>query len=145
MFGARPLRRDTIDTPPRGVKWRLVKPRRTQDPVRAWRAESDCELRTEAGNMRARGGADYVVATRDNSRVIVRGDIFERSYEPLGGGLYRKRDDIVLRALTLTRPAIVHTLEGPQEAQAGDWLMLGIAGEIWPVPAAEAREKYDPA
>jgi hypothetical protein len=29
-------------------------------------------------------------------------------------------------------------------AEAGDWVMQGVAGELWPVPAAKALSKYEP-
>lgn len=77
-------------------------------------------------------------------RSVVKCDIFERTYEPLGGGLYRKRSDIVLRYFTLEEPATIETLEGLQDAEPGDWIMQGVAGEMWPVPRDKALEKYQP-
>jgi hypothetical protein len=66
-------------------------------------------------------------------------------YEPLGGGLYRKRTDVILRYFTLKRRVVVQTLEGPQAARPGDWIMQGVAGELWPISPEKAREKYEPA
>jgi hypothetical protein len=38
----------------------------------------------------------------------------------------------------------VKTLEGDQQAKPGDWIMQGVAGELWPVPREEALRKYEP-
>jgi hypothetical protein len=40
---------------------------------------------------------------------------------------------------------MVHTLEGDQKAAAGDWIVQGVTGELWPVPREKALKKYDPA
>ncbi len=138
----RERRRWVIDTPPENVDWRPIRPRANQPPVRARRAEADCTIETRAGALRARGGCDFIV-DYGASRAVVRGDIFERTYEPLGDGRYRKRTDVIFHAFTLDRPALVHTLEGPQKAEPGDWLIEGATGELWPVPHAEAVQKYE--
>lgn len=144
LFGAEPQLSDEIDAPPRGVRLRRVRPR-AGSATRAWRAEADCDIETSDGVLHARGGEDYVVAHTPEDRAVVRGDIFEVTYEPLGGGLYRKRSDVALHYFTLNRPVIVQTLEGPQRAAPGDWIMQGVAGELWPITPDKAREKYEPA
>ena len=108
-------------------------------------AESDCHVHTANGVLLARGARDYVLAHDPGEHSVVRRDIFEAMYESLGGGLYRKRTDVILRYFTLNRHVIVQTLEGPQAAQPGDWIMLGLKGELWPVSPDKAREKYQPA
>jgi hypothetical protein len=55
-----------------------------------------------------------------------------------------KRPDLVLRYFTLNRAIMVATLEGPQRAAAGDWIIEGVAGELWPVPRDKALTKYEP-
>ncbi|HRP11124.1 MAG TPA: hypothetical protein PLK37_08830 [Terricaulis sp.] len=144
-FGVRRRRRWVIDSPPENVDWRPVRPRANQTPVRARRAEADCIVETRGGQLRARGGRDFIVTYDHGGQAVVRGDIFERSYEPLGDGRFRKRTDVIFHAFELDRPAIVHTLEGPQSAEPGDWVVEGVAGELWPVPRAEAVKKYDDA
>lgn len=136
---------DVIDAPPDDVDWISLKPKPNQMPVRAWRAEADCDIRTKGGALHARGGEDYIVQYPSRDRSVVRGDIFERTYEALGGGLYRKRSDYIVRSFVLDGPALVHTLEGVQTAEAGDCVLQGTAGEMWTMPAAEAAEKYEPA
>lgn len=134
-----------IDSPPENVDWRPIRPRPNQPPVRARLAEADCTVETRAGVLNARGGLDYIVEYSPGRRSVVRGDIFERIYEPLGGGRFRKRTDVIFHAFTLDRPAIVHTLEGPQKAEPGDWVIEGVDGDLWPVARAEAVKKYDDA
>jgi len=146
VFGERPsYRRVIVETPPKAARWRSVRARELQPPVRAWRAEADHNVKTDRGSLRARGGEDFIVESKDGDHSVVRGDIFERTYEAVGGDLYRKRDDVELRYFTLDRPAVVKTLEGEQEAEPGDWIMQGVAGELWPVSRAEAERKYEHA
>ena len=143
--GGRSSRLGVLEEAPPGAVWRDIRPKPNQPPVRARRAEADCTVSTSQGDMRARGGLDYIVTYDLDDHSVVRAEIFERTYEPLGGGLYRKRSDIKLRYFTLDRPVLVHTLEGDQKAAAGDWIVQGVTGELWPVPREKALRKYDPA
>lgn len=95
--------------------------------------------------LKARGGKDYIIDYGGGDRAVVRGDVFELTYARNSDGGYVKRPDIVLRYFTLNRPVMVETLEGPQRAAAGDWIMQGVAGELWPVPVKKALAKYEPA
>lgn len=144
IFGERPpLKADAITEPPRGA--RMIEVRAKQSPAkRAWLAEGDCHVQTDHGVLEARGGEDYVLAHGPNDHAVIRKNIFEATYEPLGGGLYRKRTDVILRYFTLKRRVVVQTLEGPQVAAPGDWIMQGVEGELWPVSSEKAREKYEP-
>ncbi len=145
IFGERPTPRPaTLSEPPKGVKMREV--RAKEAPAkRAWLAEADCHIDTEHGVLQAHGGRDYVLAHGPGEHSVIRRDIFELMYEPLGGGLYRKRTDVIFRYFTLKRRVVVQTLEGPQAAKPGDWIMQGVKGELWPVSPEKAREKYEPA
>jgi hypothetical protein len=143
LFGRRP--RTVIEAPPEDAEWRWVRPKTNQRPVRAWQAESERTVRTAGGRLKARAHDDYIVQYDAGHRAVVRGDIFARTYEPLGGGLYRKRSDYAVRCFTLDRPALVHTFEGMQAAETGDCLMLGTAGEMWTMSAEELAAKYEPA
>lgn len=145
MFGRRPKPRLRLITePPNGVRMHKVRAREAP-AKRAWLAESDANVETEHGMLRARGGKDYILAHGPGEHSVIRRDIFETMYEPLGGGLFRKRTDLIFRYFTLKRRVVVQTLEGPQPAQPGDWIMQGVKGELWPVSPEKAREKYEPA
>ncbi|MEQ1819310.1 MAG: hypothetical protein ABL871_11940 [Terricaulis sp.] len=145
VFGQRPTPRpETISEPPPGVRMRQV--RAKEAPAkRAWLAEANAHVDTEHGVLQAHGGKDYVLAHGPGEHSVIRKDIFEAMYEPLGGGLFRKRTDIIFRYFTLKRRVVVQTLEGPQPALPGDWIMQGVKGELWPVSPQKAREKYEPA
>jgi hypothetical protein len=145
LFGGRSERLDEVFEPPLGVDLHPIRPKPNQPSVRARLAEADCALSTEQGKLTARGGLDYIVTYDLDDHAVVSAEIFERTYEPLGGGLYRKRSDIILRYFTLDHPVLVHTLEGDQKAAAGDWIVQGVTGELWPVPREKALKKYDPA
>jgi hypothetical protein len=147
IFGERPrAARTMIVEAPAGVVWCSIRPKAVQLPVRAWRAEANRDIETRHGVLHARGGEDFIVDHGDGRGcAVVQPDIFEQTYEPLGGGLYRKRTDIALRYFTLDHPAAIQTLEGEQHAQAGDWIIEGVNGELWPVPPDKALEKYEPA
>jgi len=136
---------EVIEQAPVNANWRRVRPKPNQRPLRAHRAEADTEVQGAHGKMRARGGQDYIVTHSPDDRAVVRGEIFGRTYEPLGGGLYRKRPDVVLRYFTLDRPVMVQTLEGLAKAGPGDWIMEGVTGELWPITEESARERYEPA
>jgi hypothetical protein len=145
LFGQRPTPRPPLLTePPNGVRMRKVRAREAP-AKRAWLAESDANVETEHGVLRARSGQDYVLAHGPGEHSVVRKDIFETMYEPLGGGLFRKRTDLIFRYFTLKRRVVVQTLEGPQPARPGDWIMQGVKGELWPISPDKAREKYEPA
>lgn len=143
IFGERP-RPALITEPPEGVVLHPIRPKAVQIPVRAWRAEADRDVETKEGVLYARGGEDFIIDHGEGSCAVVQPDIFERTYEPLGGGLYRKRTDVTLRYFTLDHAATIQTLEGAHHANKGDWIVQGVNGELWPVPPETAREKYEP-
>lgn len=145
LFGQKPASRlPTLKEPPKGVRMHEVRAREAP-AKRAWLAEADSCISTERGVLQARGGRDYVLAHGPGEHSVIRRDIFELMYEPLGGGLYRKRTDIIFRYFTLNRRVVVQTLEGPQAAKPGDWIMQGVKGELWPISPEKARENYEPA
>jgi hypothetical protein len=132
---------ETIDRPPAGVWWREVRPRQNGG-VRAAKATRDGVLATERGDQRYRAGQHYLVKHTNGDEFVVRADVFEATYRPMGDGRFAKRTDIVLRYFTLDRPVTVRTLEGPERAEAGDWIMEGVLGELWPIDATKARGLY---
>lgn len=144
LFGRRPdeTGRKVLKSPPRGADLIAVRPRASADEVRAEKAIRDGVIEAGGGKLSYRAGKDYVVEHADGRRAVVRADIFERMYRPLGDGRFSKRDDITLHYFTLSEPVMVRTLEGLQRAEPGDWIMQGVAGELWPVPAEQAERKY---
>ncbi|MEQ1493795.1 MAG: hypothetical protein ABL932_24960, partial [Terricaulis sp.] len=118
LFGQKPTssRSTPISEVPAGARMRKVRAREAPAKL-AWLAESDAKVDTEHGVLQAHGGKDYVLAHGPGEHSVIRKDIFEAMYEPLGGGLYRKRTDVIFRYFTLKRRVLVQTLEGPQVAK----------------------------
>jgi hypothetical protein len=89
--------------------------------------------------MKADAG-DWAVRDPDGDSWSVRDDIFRASYEPVDGQQWRRRGAV------LARPAcnaeIIDTLEGPATASDGDWVVQGVHGELWPVPADQFARRY---
>ena len=143
IFGVRPKPLLKIDGAPDDAHWRSVRPRSDGEIVQAHLATQDQNIEGAYGTLHARKGEDMIVSYGDDDVAVVRRDLFERTYEPVRNG-FRKRTDLDLRYFTLDQPAIVETLEGPQRAERGDWIMEGTEGELWPVKKQKAKRKYKP-
>ncbi len=134
-----------IDAPPRTVKWRRVRPKEEGPEVHAWEARHDDTVALDGGDLKAQAGRDMIVEYESGDRAVIRKDIFKRTYKRVAAGRYRKRTDITLRYFEAQHPVCVKTLEGLQDAEPGDWIMQGMAGELWPVQPSEAEARYAPA
>jgi hypothetical protein len=134
-----------IDAPPRTVKWRRVRPKESGPEVHAWLAGEDNVVTVSSGDLKARAGRDMIVEYEGGDRAVIRKDIFKRTYKSIGAGRYSKRTDITLRYFEVEHPVCVKTLEGLQDAEPGDWIMQGMAGELWPIAPGEAQSRYAPA
>ena len=102
-----------------------------------WTSRSGHTMQADAGDWRVEA---------DGETWSVRDDIFQTSYEHVGGNQWQRRGTV------LARPAqpdeTIETLEGSTTAADGDWVVRGTDGEEWPVPAREFAERYaecDPA
>jgi len=135
---------ETIATPPANADWRNVKPRRLGS-VEAELATEDGSIDGGHGELKYEAGNHYLVTSNDGGVSVVRRDIFEQTYRKRLLGGFEKRPDVTYRYFTLDYPAIVETPEGPQRAEAGDWIMQGVVGELWPISADQAERKYAPA
>lgn len=143
IFGRSPSSRlALVRRAPAKVRWRRIRAREAK-PVRAHIAEADHRVQARGGELQATAGEDVIVEDEAGSVSVVRRDIFERTYEALGDGLYRKRHDVVLRYFTLKRAVLIETFEGEQRAEPGDWIIEGVTGELWPVSREKALEKYE--
>jgi hypothetical protein len=132
-----------ITKPPSDVKLHEVRPREDAVPVRAWRAERTGSLRTGSGELRYRAGRDFIVEHGPRDFGVVRADIFERTFKRVDVDRYVRRADVTLHYFTLDRLVHVKTLEGVQTAEPGDWIMVGVKGELWPVKPHQAAGKYE--
>lgn len=50
---------------------------------------------------------------------------------------------IPIRCVQLHEPFEVHTLEGIMKGNAGDWLMVGVNGEMYPCSNEIFKKTYD--
>jgi hypothetical protein len=131
-----------ITTPPQGVTWTQVTARTEGRTVRARLAKRHGRLRTRRGVATYAPGRHYIVDYGHGDRAVARRDIFERVYRDVGGGKYEKRPEIAYRYFTLPYDVTVSTLEGPEIAKAGDWIMEGVDGELYPMTPERGREIY---
>lgn len=131
-----------ITAPPQGVTWTQVTARTEGRTVRARLARRHGRLRTRRGLATYAPGRHYIVDYGHGDRAVARRDIFERVYRDVGGGKYEKRPEIVYRYFTLPYDVTVSTLEGPEIAKAGDWIMEGVDGELYPTTPERGREIY---
>jgi hypothetical protein len=64
-----------------------------------------------------------------------------KEFAPDGVQEYRKT--ALARAVQMTEVFQVETLEGVMEGQAGDWLMIGVNGEMYPCAAEVFNKSYE--
>jgi hypothetical protein len=143
VIGAPPL--PLLKAPPADAQWTQVRSKRDPRTVRATLATAKGVLKTHRGRARYEPGSHYIVEYAPRDRALVVRDIFERIYEPIGQGRYKKRSGLLYRYFTLPFPAWIATAEGKERAEAGDWIVQGVMGEIYPVSPERAQEIYEPA
>lgn len=132
-----------ITAAPKGVTWTQVTTRADGAIVRAKLAKRAGRLHTQHGVVSYQKERHYIVDYGHGDRAVARRDIFERIYTPLGGGRYAKRAEIVYRYFTLPYDVTVNTAEGPEAAKAGDWIMEGVEGKLYPIRPEHARKLYE--
>lgn len=65
--------------------------------------------------------------------------------DPNAGGLFRKKVSVMIRARRVSIPTtIIHPLHGELMARAGDWIITGRPGDVYPCADAVFRELYEP-
>lgn len=102
-----------------------------RDTPWTWKSDSGHTMQAEAG--------DWAVQL-DGKTWSVRDDIFRDTYEPAGDGQWRRKGRVQARPAHAGET--VNTLEGPTVAAEGDWVVRGVDGEQWPVPAKEFAQRY---
>lgn len=101
---------------------------------RTWRTARGSELSAAAGDWLLTDGVEeWTVAAQ----------VFTRTYDELPDGRYVKH--ALVEAVRTERPVEVATLEGPARAEAGDWVLRGVDGEVWTTTDAFFRAHYAPA
>lgn len=124
---------DALRTAPRYVSSAVVEAR----PVATERA-----FRSARGSDLVGRSGDWLV-TDGTSEWVVAATIFDRAYRELSDGRFAK--DAPVRAVQVEQRVQVTTLEGSATAEAGDWVLRGIDGEMWPVTDEFFRNNYTAA
>lgn len=112
--------------------------------MRAKLATKDGAIRSRRGDLNYKAGEHYIVGRRHGAPSVVQREMFERTYERRSDGAYVRRRDLEYRYFTLAYPCIVETREGAQRAAAGDWIIQGLDGELWPLSPRQGRRLYAP-
>jgi hypothetical protein len=90
--------------------------------------------------MHAKAG-DWAVEGVDGDVHSVADDIFRATHTQDSDGRWSRTGIVEARP---SRPReVVETLEGPVKTVDGDWVVRGVNGELWPVPAAEFASRYE--
>jgi hypothetical protein len=50
---------------------------------------------------------------------------------------------ITIRCIQINEPFVVETLEGKMRGKKGDWLMVGMNGEMYPCDSSIFEKSYD--
>ena len=90
--------------------------------------------------MRAAAG-DWEVTGADGGTRSVAASVFERTHEPLGGDRWQRVGEV--RGRQARAGEVVPSLEGDQTARPGQWVLRGVEGEEWLVPAGHLEASYE--
>ena len=109
--------------------------------MHATELQSDWRWQTRTGDwLQARAG-DYQVRNGTGEAWSVDPEIFTRSYEHVAGDRWRRTGEV------FAQPAVpgelVVSMEGPETAGEGDWVIKGAAGEQWLTSAEHFAENYE--
>ena len=62
----------------------------------------------------------------------------------MSGKWYKvRKKPVVVLAMQLEKDTAIETLEGRMQAKAGDWLIKGVKGELYPVRRDIFEETYE--
>lgn len=113
--------------------------------VKAELMDKSQEWTTTTGNTMKGEAGDYLITGADGSKWTIKSDIFKQTYAEVPGqpGQYAK--SVITRAVVLTKPATVMTLEGEGSGNPGDYLVIGAKGEQYIVAKAKFESMYKPA
>lgn len=110
--------------------------------VLSYQLDTDHEWTTSGGDVLVGRAGDWLVSN-DSDMWTVAADVFERTYEQLPNGRWRKT--ALITAVRATERTTIQTLEGPAVAEVGDWIATNPTGESWPIKADTFARHYVPA
>lgn len=95
---------------------------------------------TETGDQMQAQPGDWAVIDDSGQERSITPESFTASYELIERNRYRRKG--VFRARQAQVQETISTDEGDAVAQAGDWIVEGVHGEIWPVPKERFEATY---
>lgn len=101
------------------------------DASRTWHTDRGSELSADPGDW---------VLTDGATEWTVDDAVFRSTYRRRPDGRFEKHG--VVRAVRVDRAVAVPTLEGTAAAEAGDWVLSGSSGDLWPVTDVYFRGHY---
>jgi hypothetical protein len=101
----------------------------------SWTTASGDVLHARAGDVR--------VTSDEGDTWSVDPEIFAKTYERVEGNRWRRVGTV--EAQPAEYGELVLSLEGPQTAQAGDWIVRGSGGELWTMSTEHFQRNYTPA
>ncbi|MFN8658487.1 MAG: PGDYG domain-containing protein [Candidatus Obscuribacterales bacterium] len=110
--------------------------------VKAEQLQKPADWTTAKGDAMHGDAGDWKVTGPDGSTWTVKPDIFAQTYSEVSGspGVFAKT--AITRALQLTGPTTIKTLEGTGTGDAGDYLVVGPKGEQYIVTQAKFESMY---
>jgi len=118
--------------------WRSFRRRGEVDAVRV--AET-WTWTTDDGNPMTAQPGDWRVVDDSGAVRSVAAEVFDESYREIAPGRYRRIG--VFRARQVLVEEQIDTKENPATAHPGDWVVEGVKGEQWPVPADQFARTYE--
>jgi hypothetical protein len=113
--------------------------------VKAVQLQQATEWRTGNGDVMRGEVGDWKITGSDGSSWTVKPDIFAKTYSSVPGAQGEFAKTAITKAMKLTGPMTVQTLEGTGTGQAGDYLVIGPKGEQYIVSGAEFESMYNQA
>lgn len=68
---------------------------------------------------------------------------FKKDIPKTVGFVTARKKPVLIKCAQIHEPFEVETLEGTMRGQAGDWLMIGVKGEMYPCSNEIFRATYD--
>lgn len=113
--------------------------------VRAEQLTQPTDWTTSKGEVMHAEAGDWKITGPDGSTWSVKPDIFAKTYSAVPGSSGEFAKTAITRAIKLTQPVTIQTLEGQGSGEVGDYLVVGPQGEQYIVPGAKFEAMYRPA
>lgn len=103
--------------------------------------KEDGLVNTPFGNLKVKKDKHYVLSD-GKDKWPVRKDIFEKTYQEVELGYFKKIPNLIFMAYETLEEHRIYTLEGDVVAKVGDYVISGSIGEQWVVTPEQFDKKY---